>query len=203
MANNWQFNMIAGLDENSSRNKINGQIEQLKDKLKELTLSAKIDTKTSSNIQGQLDNLQVSLSNIKIDDKALNTMIAQINNALKEINIPNINIGNIGKRSQQLEQEISNGFKQSSNAVEQFKKSLANAGKSSSEIESIVQKVEALKVNIDSLTFSQSSIGSMKIDASGLDEFGNKVKITQSLVQDLQTMDWNVENETQSIVKQT
>lgn len=200
MANNWQINMIAGLDENSSRNKINGQIEQLKDKLKELTLSAKIDTKTSSNIQGQLDNLQISLSNIKIDDKALNSMIAQINNTLKVINIPNISIGNTGKQVQQLEQEITNGFKQSSNAVEQFKKSLTNAGKSSSEIENIIQKVESLKVNIDSLTFSQSSIGSMKIDASGLDEFGNKVKITQSLVQDLKTMDWNVENETQSIV---
>ena len=200
MANNWQINMIAVLDENSSRSKINDQIDQLKGKLKEVSLNAKIDSKTASSIQSQLDDLKVSLSNIKIDDKALNNMISQVNNALKGIQIPNISIGNTGKQVQKLEQEISNGFKQGTNAVEQFKKSLVNAGKSSSEIEKIVEKVELLKVNIDSLKFSESSIGSMKIDASGIDEFGNKVKITQSLVQDLQTMDWNIENETQSII---
>ena len=40
----------------------------------------------------------------------------------------------------------------------------------------------------------------MNVDVSGLDELGNKVKITQRLVQDLQTMDWKVSNTSTSII---
>ena len=75
MANNWQIDMIAGLDPNQSRAKINGQINKLKGQLKDISLTAKIDPKIASDIQKQLTNLQVSLTNVKISDKALNDMI--------------------------------------------------------------------------------------------------------------------------------
>ena len=198
MANNWQIDMLAGLDQNQSRAKINGQINKLKGQLKDISLTAKIDTKIASDIQKQLTNLQVSLTNVKISDKALNDMVSQINNALQGIKIPNINIG--GNGSQQFVNNITNGFKQSANAIEAFKNSLSNAGKSSSEIDNIVKKVQALNVQIDSLRFSESTNGSMNVNVAGLDEFGNKVKITQTLLQDLQTMQWNVSNTTTSVV---
>ena len=148
MANNWQIDMLAGLDQNQSRAKINGQINKLKGQLKDISLTAKIDPKIASDIQKQLTNLQVSLTNVKISDKALNDMVSQINNALQGIKIPNINIG--GNGSQQFVNNITSGFKQSANAIESFKKSLLNAGKSSSEIDNIVKKVQALNVQIDS-----------------------------------------------------
>ena len=198
MANNWQIDMIAGLDTNQSRAKINSQINKLKGQLKDISLTAKIDPKIASDIQKQLTNLQVSLTNVKISDKALNDMVSQINNALQGIKIPNINIG--GNGSQQFVNNITNGFKQSTNAIEAFKNSLSNAGKSSSEIDNIVKKVQALNVQIDSLRFSESTNGSMNVNVAGLDEFGNKVKITQTLLQDLQTMQWNVSNTTTSVV---
>lgn len=198
MANNWQIDMIAGLDPNQSRAKINGQINKLKGQLKDISLTAKIDPKIASDIQKQLTNLQVSLTNVKISDKALNDMVSQINNALQGIKIPNINIG--GNGSQQFVNNITNGFKQSANAIEAFKNSLSNAGKSSSEIDSIVKKVQALNVQIDSLRFSESTNGTMNVNVAGLDEFGNKVRITQTLLQDLQTMQWNVTNTTTSVI---
>ena len=179
MANNWQIDMLAGLDQNQSRAKINGQINKLKGQLKDISLTAKIDPKITSDIQKQLTNLQVSLTNVKISDKALNDMVSQINNALQGIKMPNINIG--GNGSQQFVNNITNGFKQSANAIEAFKNSLSNAGKSSSEIDNIVKKVQALNVQIDSLRFSESTNGSMNVNVAGLDEFGNKVKITQTL----------------------
>ena len=83
MANNWQIDMLAGLDQNQSRAKINGQINKLKGQLKDISLTAKIDPKIASDIQKQLTNLQVSLTNVKISDKALNDMVSQINNALQ------------------------------------------------------------------------------------------------------------------------
>ena len=38
MANNWQIDMLAGLDQNQSRAKINGQINKLKGQLKDISL---------------------------------------------------------------------------------------------------------------------------------------------------------------------
>lgn len=40
----------------------------------------------------------------------------------------------------------------------------------------------------------------MNIDVSGLDNLNNKVKITQSLIQDLQTKKWSVTNTNTSII---
>ena len=198
MANNWQIDMLAGLDQNQSRAKINSQINKLKGQLKDISLTAKIDPKIASDIQKQLTNLQVSLTNVKISDKALNDMVSQINNALQGIKIPNINIG--GNGSQQFVNNITSGFKQSANAIESFKKSLLNAGKSSSEIDNIVKKVQALNVQIDSLRFSESTNGLMSVNVAGLDEFGNKVRIVQNLLQDLETKQWNVSNTTTSVI---
>ena len=88
----------------------------------------------------------------------------------------------------------------SQNAIDNFKKSLSNAGKSSSEINNLIEKVKSLNVQIESLRFSESSNGFMNIDVSGLDNLNNKVKITQSLIQDLQTKKWSVTNTNTSII---
>lgn len=183
MANNWQIDMFAGLDQNQSRAKINSQIDKLKGQLKDVSLTAKIDTKKISDIQNQLTNLQVNLTNVKISDKALNDMVSQINNALKGIQIPNINIGG------------SNGGNILGNNVaklEEFRKSLSNIGMSSTDIDTVAQRIENLGVKINSLNQSLSHTSGAKgdrnllnIEVGGIDKFGQAVKLTQTWDMDL------------------
>ena len=196
--NDFNIGFIGGLDGTKSKAKLNQDIDAIKKTLKELELKAKLDPNQVKSLETQLNTLKVNLTDAKFSQSALDGMVSQINNALKGIKIPNINVG--GNAGQQIGNNIAQGFKQSATAIEAFKKSLSNAGKSSSEIDNIVKKVQSLNVQIDSLRFSESTNGLMNVNVAGLDEFGNKVKITQTLLQDLQSMQWNVSNTTTSVV---
>lgn len=196
--NDFNIGFIGGLDGTKSKAKLNQDIDAIKKTLKELELKAKLDPNQVKSLETQLNTLKVNLTDVKFSQSALDSMVSQINNALKGIKIPSVNIG--GNTSQQIGNNITQGFKQSASAIESFRKSLSNAGKSSSEIDNIVKKVQSLNVQIDSLRFSESTNGLMNVNVAGLDEFGNKVKITQTLLQDLQTMQWNVSSTTTSVV---
>lgn len=181
-----------------------------------ILLQAKLDeAKSKGNINSDIDKIQQQIDILKvqaeIDKKSINKIVKQIESIIgQEITISNININqnqtlknaqDFGRKTgQQFNQKLSHELSKSNNAIDSFKKSLLNAGKSSSEIDNIVNKVKSLKVQIDSLAFHESSNGFMNVDVSGLDELGNKVKITQRLVQDLQTMDWKVSNTATSII---
>lgn len=185
--NEFLIELQAKLDEAKSKGLINADIDKIPGQLNKLKLQAEIDPNTISNLVKQLEgiiNQKITVSNIKINQ----------GNAVKEAQ----------KTGQQIGQQINNGMSQelskSENAIKSFKNSLSNAGKSSTEIESIISKIKELNVQIDSLQFSENTNGFMKINASGLDEFGNKVKITQSLIQDLQTKKWNISNTDMSII---
>ena len=181
-----------------------------------ILLQAKLDeAKSKGNINSDIDKIQNQIDILKvqaeIDKESINKIFKQIESVLgQEITISNINInqnktikdaqqfGN--KTGKHFNQSLSHELSKSNNAIDSFKKSLLNAGKSSSEIDNIVDKVKSLRVQIDSLGFHESSNGFLNVDVSGLDELGNKVKITQRLVQDLQTMDWKVSNTSTSII---
>lgn len=196
--NDFNIGFIGGLDGTKSKAKLNQDIDSIKGTLKELELKAKLDPNQVKSLETQLNTLKVNLTDAKFSQSALDGMVSQINNALKGIKIPNINVG--GNAGQQIGNNIAQGFKQSTNAIEAFRDSLSKVGKSTTEIDNIVKKVQGLNVQINSLRFSESTKGIMNVDVSGLDEFGNKVKITQTLLQDLQTMQWNVSNTTTSVV---
>lgn len=198
--NDFNIGFIGGLDETKSKAKLNQDIDAIKKTLKELELKAKLDPNQVKSLETQLNTLKVNLTDAKFSQSALDGMVSQINNALKGIKIPSISVGGNANIGQQIGNNIAQGFKQSATAIEAFKKSLSNAGKSSSEIDNIVKKVQSLNVQIDSLRFSESTNGLMNVNVAGLDEFGNKVKITQTLLQDLQTMQWNVSNTTTSVI---
>lgn len=181
-----------------------------------ILLQAKLDeAKSKGNINSDIDKIQNQIDILKvqaeIDKESINKIFKQIESVLgQEITISNINIdqnktikdaqqfGN--KTGKHFNQSLSHELSKSNNAIDSFKKSLLNAGKSSSEIDNIVDKVKSLRVQIDSLGFHESSNGFLNVDVSGLDELGNKVKITQRLVQDLQTTDWKVSNTSTSII---
>lgn len=180
----------AKLDEAASitnLNGANGDIAKLQGKLDALKLQATLDPDAAQKLANDIGNLinqKITISNINIDQ----------GNVIKESQ-------KIGREmGQQINRSMSQSFSKSENAIDSFKKSLANAGKSSYEIDNIIEKVKSLNVQIDSLRFSESTNGSMNINVSGIDEFNNKVKITQSLIKDLQTMKWNVSNTDTSIV---
>lgn len=181
--NDFLVLLQAKLDEAKSKGLINADINKIQLQLDKLKIQAEINPKSISNIVSQLEkilNQKININNINVDT---NSAQKAGQNYMEQFN-------------QGALQELS----KSKNAIESFKNSLSNAGKNSLEIDSIIDKIKLLNVQIDSLRFSESTNGFMNIDISGLDEFKNKVKITQSLVQDLETMNWNVTNTTTSIL---
>lgn len=196
--NDFNIGFIGGLDGTKSKAKLNQDIDAIKKTLKELELKAKLDPNQVKSLETQLNTLKVNLTDAKFSQSALDGMVSQINNALKGIKIPSVNVG--GNTGQQIGNNITQGFKQSTNAIEAFRDSLSKVGKSTTEIDNIVKKVQGLNVQINSLRFSESTKGIMNVDVSGLDVLGNKVKIIQTLTQDLQDMQWKVSNTTTSVV---
>ena len=105
-------------------------------------------------------------------------MVSQINNALQGIKIPNINIG--GSNSGNI---LGNNVAK----LEEFRKSLSNIGMSSTDIDTVAQRIENLGVKINSLNQSLSHTSGAKgdrnllnIEVGGIDEFGQAVKLTQT-----------------------
>lgn len=181
--NEFLIELQAKLDEAKSKGLINADIDKIQGQLNKLKLQAEIDPNTISNLVKQLEgviNQKITISNINVDTSQA------VKNGKDYVN----------KFNQSINQELSKSEK----AINSFKSSLENAGKSSSEIDNLVEKVKALNVQIDSLRFKESTDGIMNIDVSGLDKLGNRVKITQSLIQDLQTMKWNVSNISTSVI---
>lgn len=148
--NDFQIELFGGLDISKSKSKINADIETLKKQIKELEISAKIDANVSKNLEKQLNNLSIKLSDVKVEPKALTKMVGEINNALRGIQISNINIGNgsnnlpnqakqagqqvgeiIGKEAQKaidnvLSDSIGKSFKIRPNVSNNFKKEIEN-----------------------------------------------------------------------------
>lgn len=185
--NEFLILLQAKLDEAKSKGNINSDIDKIQNQIDILKVQAEIDKESIAKIVKQIESVlgqEITISNINIDQ----------NKTIKDAQ----QLGN--KTGKHFNQSLSHELSKSNNAINSFKKSLLNAGKSSSEIDNIVDKVKSLRVQIDSLGFHESSNGFLNVDVSGLDELGNKVKITQRLVQDLQTMDWKVSNTSTSII---
>lgn len=112
MANNWQINAIAGLDGTQSRNQLNSDIKGLARNLDKLKLYTEIDKNQVIQLQNQLKKLQIYLNTVTVTDAAINGLVQKINDGLKNIQISNINVGNIGNQAQQVGQQIGNNIGQ-------------------------------------------------------------------------------------------
>jgi TP901 family phage tail tape measure protein len=192
--NDFQIELFGGLDISKSKSKINADIETLKKQIKELEISAKIDANVSKNLEKQLNNLSIKLSDVKVEPKALTKMVGEINNALRGIQIPNINIGNgsnnIAKQAKQTGQQVgqqfqtgvSQGLGNSSKVLEDFKKSLENVGMGSKEIDTIATRIQNLGVQIETVSSSvnkHKDDKKLSVDISGTDKFGQAIKLTE------------------------
>lgn len=174
----------AKLDEVKSKENINSDIvNKLQGNLKELEIATKLDPKAVQKLAddiGKLLNQKITISNIGLDTKS-GAKAGQ-------------------EYGKQFSQGVSREISKSESAVQKFTDSLKNAGKSSSEIESIISEVKKLVTQIDSLHFKESTNGVMNIDASGIDKLGNRIKIAQTLTRDLNTELWNVSHTDTSII---
>lgn len=192
--NDFQIELFGGLDISKSKSKINADIETLKKQIKELEIAAKIDANVSKNLEKQLNNLSIKLSDVKVEPKALTKMVGEINNALRGIQIPNINIGNgsnnIAKQAKQTGQQVgqqfqtgvSQGLGNSSKVLEDFKKSLENVGMGSKEIDTIATRIQNLGVQIETVSSSvnkHKDDKKLSVDISGTDKFGQAIKLTE------------------------
>lgn len=119
MANNWQINAIAGLDDTQSRNQLNSDIKKLEGNLNKLKLYAEIDKNQVTQLQHQLKNLQVQLNNVTVSDAVINGLVAKINAGLQNVNISNVNIDNIGNQARQTGEKIAQQINQGINSVVQ------------------------------------------------------------------------------------
>lgn len=189
--NDFQIELFGGLDISKSKSKINADIETLKKQIKELEISAKIDANVSKNLEKQLNNLSIKLSDVKVEPKALTKMVGEINNALRGIQIPNINIGNgsnnIAKQAgqqvgQQFQTGVSQGLGNSSKVLEDFKKSLGNVGMGSKAIDTIATRIQNLGAQIETVSSSvnkHKDDKKLSVNISGTDKFGQAIKLTE------------------------
>lgn len=119
MANNWQLDLIAGLDGTKSKSNLNSQINGLARNLDKLKLYAEIDKNQVTQLQNQLKNLQVQLNNVTVSDAVINGLVAKINAGLQNVNISNVNIDNIGNQARQTGEKIAQQINQGINSVVQ------------------------------------------------------------------------------------
>lgn len=161
MANNdWDINLIGRLDKDKSRDQINNDINNIKDKLNDVELKATLDPNQIKNLENQLNALQVSLTDVTIPQSVLDGLVSQINNALSGIQIPNININpsGVGNAGKQIGEIIS---KEAANAIGDVTSKVIGQGftvspkmsqKVQSELENIVKDWTNGKGKISSIT---------------------------------------------------
>ena len=174
MANNWQINAIAGLDGTQSRNQLNSDIKGLARNLDKLKLYTEIDKNQVIQLQNQLKKLQIDLNTVTVTDAAINGLVQKINDGLKNIQISNINVGNVGNQAQQAGQQIGNDIAQGiSSGVNKAKSEL----KSFSELTNFSElnkKIEHLQIDPSELKNYSDILDKVKATYA---EFG-QVKIT-------------------------
>lgn len=102
--NEWQIGLLGTLEENESKEQINKDIESVQKYLNSIEIKAKLNKDDLDLINNQLNNLKVTLTNVTIDQKAIDSLISDINSALSKVSFnvnvnENINSGSGGKNS--------------------------------------------------------------------------------------------------------
>lgn len=180
--NDFLIGLTGGLDPSKSKLEIENDIKSIEGNLKKIKLQGEIDPSKIKDIEKQLSNLKATITDITVNPKALTNIVNQINNALKGIQISNISIG--GRNGNN---PLGKQFADSTAMINEFRKSLSNIGMSSSDIDKVINRINGLNVTIDSLNQSTSFLTGKKgdknllsVNVSGIDEFGQAIKLTET-----------------------
>lgn len=92
--------------------KIDEQIRALEKSISKLKVSGKFDDTTLKNLTNQLNTLKATVATANFSPAALKELTSQVENALKNINISGVNIGNINNGAKQTGQQIGSQINQ-------------------------------------------------------------------------------------------
>lgn len=186
----------AKLNEAKSKENVNGDIDKIQSQLDKLKIQAELDPKAAQKLAdsiGKLINQKIVISNIGIDEKSA-TKAGQ-------------------EYGKQFSQGVSQELKSNSLKLDTFKKSLANIGMGSKEIDAVANRISNLGVQIETLNQARSSGKKdiLSVNIAGIDEYGQAIKLTQqyniatgelvNAIDAVSTAQQNIGNNTNSIKK--
>ena len=108
---NYSMKVQARVDMPSNKD-IDAQIRKLEKSISKLKVSGQFDDTALKNLTNQLNSLKATISTANFSPTALTELTNQVNRALQNIQISNINVGNIGNQAQQAGQQIGNNIGQ-------------------------------------------------------------------------------------------
>ena len=108
---NYSMKVQARVDMPSNKD-IDAQIRKLEKSISKLKVSGQFDDTALKNLTNQLNSLKATISTANFSPTALTELTNQVNRALQNINIGNINVGNIGNQAKQAGQQIGNNIGQ-------------------------------------------------------------------------------------------
>ncbi len=186
----------AKLDEAKSKGNVNADIKELQNQLDKLKVQVELDPKATQKLAdsiGKLINQKIVISNIGVDTKSA-TKAGQ-------------------EYGKQISQGVSQELKSNSLKLDTFKKSLANIGMGSKEIDAVANRISNLGVQIETLNQARSSGKKdiLSVNIAGIDEYGQAIKLTQqyniatgelvNAIDAVSTAQQNIGNNTNSIKK--
>lgn len=183
---NYSMKVQARVDLPSNKD-IDAQIRKLEKSISKLQISGKLDDSSLKNLSHQLDTLKATVTTANFSPTALTELTNQVNRALQNINIGNINVGGVGNQAQQVGQQIGNNIAQG----------VANGvGKATTTVKSFSALMDSMKsqkveLNTEGLIDDKKTLDAIKQTYS---EFG-QVKITNKVFDagQLQSFKVNIE----------
>lgn len=147
---NYSMKVQARVDMPSNKD-IDAQIRKLEKSISKLKVSGQFDDTALKNLTNQLNSLKATILTANFSPTALTELTNQVNRALQNINIGNINVGNIGNQAQQVGQQIGNN-------IEQGVASGVNKAKSELKSFSDLTNFSELNKNIEHLQIDPSAL---------------------------------------------
>lgn len=183
---NYSMKVQARVDLPSNKD-IDAQIRKLEKSISKLKVSGQFDDNALRNLTNQLNTLKASITTANFSPTALTELTNQVNRALQNINIGNINVGNVGNQAQQVGQQIGNNIAQGVNS------GVAKATSAMKSFSQLTDSMKSQKVLFDSsgLIDEKNTLNEIKKIYS---EFG-QVKITNKVFDsgELQSFKVNIE----------
>ena len=140
----------------------------------------------------QLDSIATDLKEIKIAlaDLSKGININEITQSFKEMSVVLDDItnnlavfrnafGNVGSGLNTSVGNATQGLKNNTNILDAFKRSLQNIRMSDDKINKVANRIKNLGVQIETINQSKTKDGILTVDISGLDKFGNAIKLTR------------------------
>lgn len=170
---NYSMKVQARVDMPSNKD-IDAQIRKLEKSISKLKVSGQFDDTALKNLTNQLNSLKSTISTANFSPTALTELTNQVNRALQNINIGNINVGNVGNQAQQVGQQIGNNIAQGISSGVNKAKSELKSFSDLTNFSELNKKIEHLQIDPSALKNYSDILDEVKVKYA---EFG-QVKIT-------------------------